>query len=94
MCTPRKEETSGVQIFVKTLSGKTMALEVKRSDTGEDVNEKIKEKEKKGSEDQYLMYRGKVMTKDQKMDEIKKEETIYVCARLRGSGKPIMCEAN
>ena len=88
MCTPRKEETSGVQIFVKTLSGKTITLKVKRCDTGEDVNEKIKQKEKKGSEDQYLVYKGKVMTKDQKMQEyeIKKEDTIYVCARLRGSG--------
>jgi hypothetical protein len=37
--------THGVQIFVKTLTGKTITLKVESSDTIENVKQKIQDKE-------------------------------------------------
>jgi ubiquitin len=39
------QEASKMQIFVKTLTGKTITLEVESSDTIENVKQKIQDKE-------------------------------------------------
>ncbi len=44
-----KSNASGMQIFVKTLTGKTITLDVEASDSIENVKQKIEDKERSAS---------------------------------------------
>ena len=57
-----------IQIFVKTLTGKSISLEVKESDTIENVKAKIQAKEDVPADKQMLMFRGQ---------ELKDEYTLF-----------------
>jgi ubiquitin len=85
----------GMQLFVKTLTGKTVSIEIEEGESIEDVKAKIAEKEGIPPEQQRIIFGGQQLQDGKTVDDynIGDDATLHLVLRLRGGLKNILDKA-
>lgn len=75
-----------LQLFIKSIDGKTRTINVDPTDTIATVKEKIRDKEGIDPEEQRLIYAGKNLMDDKTIEDynISNESTLHLVLRVRG----------